>query len=175
MNRNLYFYELLTEKRSAANRAQNTAKQQAAQEARRKRTGKPTGSKRGKDSYDGRTLSISGKSGKPGTGEGGVEQRTVTGRGYDDEAYSESVNYENIYLELLGESVMNTYRDIGAILAEAMGLQPIRQRMVGAGLKRSEEGPATRRLMTTPSRLRAEQIAKEQIAKAQGAARSRGI
>lgn len=121
MDTNRYFYELLTEKRSAANKAKNQAEKRAAKEARRVRAGKPTGSKRGKDSYDGRTLSISGKSGEPGTGKGGVEQRKVTGKGYDDEAYSESVNYEDIYLELLGESVFSTYRNLGVILAEALG------------------------------------------------------
>ena len=121
MDTNRYFYELLTEKRSAANKAKNQAEKRAAKEARRVRAGKPTGSKRGKDSYDGRTLSISGKSGEPGTGKGGVEQRKVTGKGSDDEAYSESINYEDIYLELLGESVFSTYRNLGVILAEALG------------------------------------------------------
>jgi hypothetical protein len=122
MDKNRYFYELLIEKRSAANKAQNQAEKAAAKEARRVRTGKPTGSKRGKDSYDGRTLHISGKSGKPGTGEGGVAQRRVTGKGSDDEAYSESTDYENLYYQMIGESIYNTYATVGSVLAEALGL-----------------------------------------------------
>lgn len=145
MDTNRYFYELLTEKRSAANKAKNQAEKRAAKEARRVRAGKPTGSKRGKDSYDGRTLNISGKSGEPGTGKGGVEQRKVTGKGSDDEAYSESINYEDIYLELLGESVFSTYRNLGVILAEALGLVEARRVHKVGEVKRNQPMGMTQR------------------------------
>jgi hypothetical protein len=144
MDKNRYFYELLIEKRSAANKAQNQAEKAAAKEARRVRTGKPTGSKRGKDSYDGRTLHISGKSGKPGTGEGGVAQRRVTGKGSDDEAYSESTDYENLYYQMIGESIYNTYATVGSVLAEALGLLSEKRAVHKVGeVKRNQPGGRT--------------------------------